>query len=166
VTISSATAGALISYTTNGTTPSATGGTASPVTVTVGAAETIEAIAYESGMSNSAVATAAYTLAAAVATPTFSPVAGAIPAGTTVTITSATAGALISYTTNGTTPSATGGTASPVTVTVGAAETINAIAYKSGMSNSAVATAAYTMAAAVATPTFSPWREQSRRARR
>jgi hypothetical protein len=156
VTITSATAGALISYTTNGTTPSATGGTASPVTVTVGAAETIEAIAYESGMSNSAVATAAYTMAAAVATPTFSPVAGAIPAGTTVTITSATAGALISYTTNGTTPSATGGAASPVTVTVGAAETIEAIAYESGMSNSAVATAAYTLAAAVATPTFSP----------
>ena len=149
MTITSATAGALISYTTNGTTPSATGGTASPVTVTVGAAETIQAIAYKSGMTNSAVATAAYTMAAAVATPTFSPVAGAIPAGTTVTITSATAGALISYTTNGTTPSATGGTASPVTVTVSAAETIEASAYKSGMSNSAVATAAYTLAANV-----------------
>jgi hypothetical protein len=114
--------------------------------VTVNAAETIEAIAYESGMTNSAVASAAYTIAPAVATPTFSPAAGAIPAGTQVTISSTTAGALISYATNGTTPSASGGTQSPVAVTVNAAETIEAIAYQSGMTNSAVATAAYTIA--------------------
>jgi hypothetical protein len=61
--IASTTPGALISYTTNGSTPAATGGTASPVTVTVNAAETINAIAYENGYSASAVAAAAYTIA-------------------------------------------------------------------------------------------------------
>jgi LysM repeat protein len=149
VTIASATTGALISYTTDGSTPSATNGVASPVTVTVSAAETINAIAYKSGMTNSAVASAPYTMAAAVATPTFNPPAGPVVAGTQVTIASAITGALISYTTDGSTPSATNGVASPVTVTVSAAETINAIAYKTGMAGSAVASATYAISTGV-----------------
>jgi hypothetical protein len=83
------------------------------------------------------------------ATPTFSPGASAVASGTVVTISSATAGSTIYYTTNGTNPttsssSGTAGSAS-ATVTVTAAETINAIAVASGYNNSADGSAAYTI---------------------
>ena len=81
-----------------------------------------------------------------VATPTFSPVAGAVEKNTTVTISCTTEGATIYYTTDGTAPttSSTSGTS----VTIDAAKTIKAIAVKEGMANSAIATAEYTIAGA------------------
>jgi hypothetical protein len=76
-----------------------------------------------------------------------------------VTIT-ATSGAYISYTTNGTTPSATGGALSPVNFTVTKSETVKAIAYKSGMTTSDVAQAVYDIPGSVWTsitlPSHSP----------
>jgi len=59
VTITDRTAGATIYYTTNGTTPT-TGSTLYSGAITVANSETIEAIAVESGYTNSAVASAAY----------------------------------------------------------------------------------------------------------
>jgi beta-glucanase (GH16 family) len=146
VTISDATAGATIYYTTNGTAPT----TASAVysgPIPVSATETIEAIATASGYTTSAVATAAYTInitLPAAATPTFNPAAGTYTSAQSVTISDATAGATIYYTTNGTTPT----TASSVysgPIPVSAIETIEAIAAAPGFSSSAVATAAYTI---------------------
>ncbi len=80
-----------------------------------------------------------------VATPTFSPVGGTYTSSQTVTITSSTSGASIRYTTDGSTPSETVGTiySSPVSITV--TTTLKAIAYKSGMTDSAVASATYTI---------------------
>lgn len=79
-----------------------------------------------------------------VETPTFSPAAGAVEAGTEVTISSATDGATIYYTTDGTTPSAANGT--PGTkVTVNEAMTIKAIAVKADCNDSEVAEATYTV---------------------
>ena len=62
VTISTATSGATIRYTTDGTTPSETVGTvySSPVNIT--ATSTLQAIAYETGYSNSTVASGVYTI--------------------------------------------------------------------------------------------------------
>ena len=77
-----------------------------------------------------------------VATPTFSPAAGEVKAGTTVTISCATSGATIHYTTDGSTPTASSTTGT--SVTVNATVTIKAIAVKDGMNDSEVATAAYT----------------------
>src|SRR5208283_5187974 len=87
------------------------------------------------------------TLTPTVVEPTFSPMPGTYTSAQNVTIASATSGATIRYTTNGTTPSETVGTVytsgTPVAVT--STETINAIAYKSGMRDSAVVPAAYTI---------------------
>ncbi|MHC6204150.1 chitobiase/beta-hexosaminidase C-terminal domain-containing protein [Breznakiellaceae bacterium SP9] len=86
---------------------------------------------------------------AAVATPTASSAAGAVTSGTAITLSTTTAGAAIYYTTNGTTPT-TAGTryTSPISITT--ATTIKAIAVKSGMANSSVLTAAYTIATSTA----------------
>lgn len=79
---------------------------------------------------------------AQVATPTFSPAAGTYTAVQNVTISCATSGATIYYTTDGTTPS-TSSTLYGSAITVDANMTIKAIAVKSEMANSAVATAEY-----------------------
>jgi hypothetical protein len=154
VAITDSTAGAVIYYTTNGTTPT-TSSTKYTSAVTVSATETLEAIAVVSGYTNSVVATAPYTIVKQSATPTFSPVAGTYTAAQTVAITDSTAGAVIYYTTNGTTPT-TSSTRYTSAITVSATETLEAIAVVSGYTNSAVATAAYTITKQAATPTFSP----------
>ena len=156
VTISDTTPGATIYYTTNGTTPT-TSSTAATGPINVSSSQTIEAIATASGYTASAVASATYTIGQPAATPTFSPVAGTYTSAQTVTISDATAGATIYYTTNGTTPTTTS-TLYTGPINVSSSETIEAIATASGYSNSAVATAAYTinLATQAATPTFSP----------
>jgi hypothetical protein len=155
VTISDGTSGATIYYTTNGTTPTTASATYSSA-ITVSATETVEAIATHSGYSNSAVGSAAYTINGAVATPGFSPAAGTYTSTQTVTITDATSGATIYYTTNGTTPTTASSTYTSA-ISVTATETLEAIAAKAGYSNSAVASAAYTISVTqVATPGFSP----------
>jgi LysM repeat protein len=144
VTISDATANSAIFYTTDGTTPT-TASAQFTAPIMVNSTETIEAIAAANGFSNSAVATATYsigTTAPPAATPTFSPVAGTYTSVQTVTISDATAGATIYYTTNGTTPT-TASTVFTAPIMVNSTETIEAIAAATGFSNSAVATANY-----------------------
>jgi len=80
-----------------------------------------------------------------VATPRFSPAAGAVTAGTEVAITCATADAAIHYTIDGTEPTAAS-TLYTAPIVVNEAMTIKAIAVKEGMTDSAVATAEYTIA--------------------
>ena len=74
------------------------------------ATTTLQAIAYKSGMTDSSVTSGAYTIQQPVAAPTFNPAAGTYTAAQSVTIGTATSGATIRYTTDGTTPSATVGT--------------------------------------------------------
>jgi hypothetical protein len=154
VTISDATTGTTIYYTTNGTTPT----TSSSVyggAVTVSATETLEAIAVETGYTNSAVATAAYIINPLLPAPTFSPAAGTYSTSQSVAISDATAGTTIYYTANGTTPT-TSSTKYSGPITVSATETLEAIAVETGYSNSGVTTAAYVIAPVLPTPTFSP----------
>jgi|GEM_PF-1338986 len=78
------------------------------------------------------------------AAPTFTPAPGTYAAAQSVTIASATSGATIKYTTDGSTPTA----ASPAytgPINVASTTTIKAIAIKSGMTDSAVSTGAYTI---------------------
>ena len=134
VTISSSTSGASIRYTTNGTTPSSTVGTVYSSAVSITANTTLQAIAYKSGLSNSAVASGNYTIQCAA--PTFSPAAGAYGSTQTVTISTTTSGASIRYTTDGTTPTSTVGTVYSSAVSISATATLQAIAYETGMTNS------------------------------
>ena len=156
VTISTTTGGATIMYTTNGTTPSSTVGTVYSSAVSISATSTLQAIAYESGYTTSAVASGVYTINGACATPTFNPAAGAYGPAQSVTISTTTGGATIMYTTNGTTPSSTVGTVYSSAVSISATSTLQAIAYETGYSTSAVASGVYTINGACATPTFSP----------
>ncbi|HUN56488.1 MAG TPA: chitobiase/beta-hexosaminidase C-terminal domain-containing protein [Candidatus Binataceae bacterium] len=156
ITISDTTAGAAIYFTSDRTTPTASS-THYTGPITVSSTETVSAIAIASGYTNSAVATATYTInIPMVATPTFSPVAGTYSSPQTVSISDTTAGASIYFTTDGTTPTASS-TLYSAPITVANTETVSAIAVVSGDTNSAVATATYTInIPTVATPTFSP----------
>ncbi len=155
VTISSATPGAAIFYTTNGSVPAgAFLGTPYTGPITVSSTETINAIATYSNDPFSPAISASYTLT--TATPTISPAAGTYTTIQTVTIADATAGATIYYTLDGSTPTKS---STPYTgpITVSATETVNAIAMATNFGNSAVATAAYTInLPTAAPPTLSP----------
>jgi LysM repeat protein len=154
VTISDATAGTTIYYTTNGATPT-TSSTVYSGPISVNATETLEAIAVETGYTNSPVATAAYTIAPVLPAPAFTPGAGTFTSAQSVTISDATAGTTIYYTTNGTTPT-TSSMEYSGPITVSATETLKAIAVEEGYTNSPVGSAVYTVVPVLPTPTFSP----------
>jgi|GEM_PF-6125679 len=146
VEIACATEGAAIYYTTDGTDPTAAS-TAYTAAIAVGETMTIKAIAVKEGMTDSEIASAAYTInipAEQVAAPTFTPAAGEYTAAQSVEIASATEGATIYYTTDGTDPTAAS-TAYTAAIAVGETMTIKAIAVKEGMTDSEIATAAYTI---------------------
>jgi hypothetical protein len=150
ITLTCATPGVSIYYTTDNSTPSMTHGTLYGETTNkpeINPPAILKAIAVKSDMADSPVLTASYTDSnSVVATPMASPGAGAVGAGTSITLTCATDGASIHYTTDGTTPTSAStlytDSSKPVITT---ATTIKAIAVKSGMDNSGVLTAAYTV---------------------
>jgi len=146
VTISDTTAGATIYYTTNGTTPTTSSSVyAGPISV--GASTKVQAIAAASGLANSSVGSAAYTITPTTATPVISMASGTYTGTQSVTITDSTAGSTIYYTTNGTTPT-TSSTVYSGGISVSATETLQAIAVASGFMPSSVATASYTITTA------------------
>lgn len=143
VVIETVTEGATIYYTTDGTEPTTSSSVySSPITVNV--AMTIKALAVKDGYPNSDVAIAAYTIAEPAATPTFSVAAGAYTSIQDVELTTATDGATIYYTTDGSEPT-TESKEYTAAIKVKESLTIKAIAAKDGMANSEVATAAYTI---------------------
>jgi N-acetylneuraminic acid mutarotase len=141
VTIDDVTSGATIYYLVNGNTPSSQ--YIAPIPVS--SSETIEAIAGAGGYANSNVASAAYVVQVVpAATPTFSAESGTYATAQTVTISDATPGATVYYTTDGTAPT-TASTMYVSPITVSASETVLAIAVASGFSNSAIESAVYTI---------------------
>ena len=143
VTISCATDGAEIYYTTDGTEPTAES-TEYTAAISITEAVTLKAIAVEDGMNDSAVSSASYTIKGTVATPEFSVASGVVNSGTTVTISCATDGAKIYYTTDGNDPTASS-TEYKAAISVTTAVTLKAIAVKDGMNGSAVASVSYTI---------------------
>lgn len=147
VTLNCNTTGATIYYTTNGDTPS------TPYTgpITVNENTTIKAYAVKNGYEDSYEATAVYTKTRSVLTPTLSPAGGTFTGSISVTI-SSEEGAAIYYTTNGETPTKD---STPYTgpITLSEPTSINAIAYKTGMTESGIATGVYNFN--LPAPTFS-----------
>jgi uncharacterized repeat protein (TIGR03803 family) len=169
VTITSSDSGASIAYTTDGSTPTESGGSVTHGTlysgpVSIGATSALKVMAFKSGFSDSPAITFSYTIQAA--TPSFNPPTSTFTnAPQLVTISSTTSGASIAYTTDGSTPTESGGSVTHGTlyagpVSINATTTLNAIAFKNGDSDSGVATANYTQITnapgAVSAPTFSP----------
>ena len=145
VAISSATAGATIRYTTDGSDPDATS-TQYANPVHLAATTTLKARAFKTGLTDSEVGSATFTVDALpgqVATPVFDPDGGTFLHSVGVAISSATPGATIRYTTDGSTPTSSQGTVYAGVFQLTASATVKAIAYKSGMTDSAVASAAF-----------------------
>src|SRR6266700_3894325 len=143
VSISDATSGATIYYTTDGSTPTSSSAVYTGA-LTFTQTTTLKAMAAASRMTNSGVASATYTIQQQVATPTFSLGGGTYTGSVTVSISDATSGATIYYTTNGSTPT----TSSAVytgALTFTQTTTLKAMAAASGMANSGVASATYTV---------------------
>ena len=148
VTIACATADATIYYTTNGATPT-TSSTKYTGAFTLTSNATVKAIAVKTGWNNSSVASASFTYTVeTVATPVIAPNGGEIEAGTTISISCATSGATIYYSTNGAEPT----TVYSAPFALNEAATVKAVAKKTGWNNSATAQASFTIKQEVVEP--------------
>jgi len=164
VTLSDAIKGATMYYTTNGAAPTASS-TKYTAPITASNGTTINAVAIASGYSLSPVAQAAYTISSTVPAPTFLPLPGTYIGTQQVVLADALNGAVIHYTTNGSTPTAA---STPYTkpIPVSASSTIKAIATATGFSASPLSTGPYVIQPFIAAPTFTPapqgyWATQS-----
>jgi len=154
VSMSTTTSGAIIYYTTDGTTTPTAASAQYSIPITVGSNITLKAVAIKTGMGNSTVASETYTILLPVTAPTFSPVAGTYNTPQTVIIASSTSGASIRYSTDGSTPSDVTGTAYTAPITISTNTPLKAVAYKTGMSNSTVTSDNYVINCA--TPILTP----------
>ena len=143
VMISDTTAGAIIYYTTDGSVPGTSSPVYGPAVHVDSGVVTINAMAQASGLGISSVSSATYTIQMPVtATPTFSPGAGTYSSTQSVTLSDTTSGAVIYYTTDGSTPTTSSAVFGP-SIVVNSNLTLKAIAVASGFAQSAVASAAY-----------------------
>jgi len=139
-------AGSIIYYTTDGSVPTSASNLYSGP-IQVAANETITAIAMATGYGSSAPVSAAYILnLPAAAAPVLSVSSGVFPSSQTVSITDATPGATIYYTTDGTVPTVAS-TVYGGPITVASSETLTATAIALGYSMSPPASAQYTIVA-------------------
>jgi hypothetical protein len=144
VSITDSTNGATIYYTTDGSTPT-TSSLQYSGPISVSTTETISAVGSATGFLTSSVAQQTFTLQTQTLMPTFSPVAGSYSAAQTVTISDATPGAKIYFTTDTTTPVPNAGTTQlySAPLSVGTTTTINAIATSGSLSNSPVSSSTF-----------------------
>ncbi len=150
VTISCATADVTIYYTIDGSDPTAASAEYSAAIGVAGngTSITIKALAVKAGMDDSTIASAAYTINySQVSTPTFSPAAGTFDSDQTVSISCSTAEVTIYYTTNGSDPTISSSEYSGAINVAGHGTnmTIKALAVKAGMTDSTIASGAYTI---------------------
>jgi alpha-tubulin suppressor-like RCC1 family protein len=149
------TTGATIRFTVDGSEPDARSALyVQPLNID--ASQTLKAKAFKSDWTASATASAAFTIdAGSTGTPVFSPPGGRYATRQTVTLATATPGALIHYSTDGSEPDeADPSVASGGTVVVNGSLILRARAYKSGLPASAVRSAAYHLTGAVSAGMF------------
>jgi hypothetical protein len=147
VTLAANEPGARILYTTDGSDPSEDNGTAYTSPVTVGSNLTLKAVSIMEGWADSPAGVATYRFitsgTAAVATPMVSSLGGTFLLAQTVSMACDTPGATIRYTIDGSTPSATVGAIYTAPLRVSQGVTLKAIAVKSGMTDSGVASVGF-----------------------
>lgn len=143
VGISCATQGASIKYTLDGSDPSASNGMEYSALLLITSTTLIKAVAIKSGISDSQIVSAEYTIIPQAAAPEFAPHAGTYASAQSVVLTTATAGADIRYTTDGTLPTSKTGTVYKKAFAVSSSMVIKAIAYKKNMADSRIVTADY-----------------------
>jgi len=138
--ITDSTPGAVIYYTTDGTTPGlASNVYSSPISIST--STTVQAMAIATGYQSSSVFSVSFVFPSA-GTPTFSVPSGTYTSVETVTISDTTPSATIYYTTNGTQPTTTS-TVYMGPIAVSSSQTIKAIATAIGYSISPVASVQY-----------------------
>jgi hypothetical protein len=158
VSLSCATSGATIRYTSDGSSPTSTS-TVYLGPIRVNTTTTLKARAFMGGMTDSDVASATYAISQLkVSTLTISPAGGTYSNIQSVTISCSTSGATIRYTVDGSEPSPLSSTYSTPILISGGTITFKAKAFRSDMTDSDTASATYTIntPSKVATPTFSP----------
>ncbi len=155
VTIITATTDAIIKYTTDGSAPSQSNGLIYSAPINIASSITLKAIAIKTGMADSDVSSASFVIQDSVSAPVFNPPAGSYASAQNVSIISATSGASIFYSTNGSTPTILSSQyTSPVSITSNT--TLKAIAVKTGMTASTVSSADYTIMQKISAPVFNP----------
>jgi alpha-tubulin suppressor-like RCC1 family protein len=158
VTVNTTSPGAELHYTTNGNEP-----TPSDLTVAVGGTVTLtqsltlKVIGWRTGWTQSATAVASYFLSqGTVAAPTFSPGPGSYASAQTVSISTGTAGAVIRYTRDGSTPDGTS-TVYSGPLSVSATTVLTARAFKYGWIGSSATSGTYTISStSAAAPVVTP----------
>jgi hypothetical protein len=153
VTLADATPGAIVYYTTDGSTPTLSSTQCySPCAIAVSQTETLQAIAVTGvqtpigyQMLASPVASAAYTITLPAATPYFSVAPGTYTSAQTVYLYDSTPGATIYYTTDGSTPTTSSTVYTGYPLYAGVSQTISAIAAGGGYTQSAVGALALTI---------------------
>ncbi len=151
VGVTTASTSATIRYTTDGSDPVESSTEVTGGTVTIDGTKTLKAKTWKSGQPASNIESATYTMQ--MPAPTFSPTPGTYNATVSVTISSSVSGSTIRYTLDGSEPTASSATYSAA-LSVDATTTIKARNFRSGWTDSSVATGTYTMQLPVVS--FSP----------
>jgi DNA-binding beta-propeller fold protein YncE len=156
VVLTTATPGATIRYTMDGSTPTAATGTLYAGAVPIAETLVLRAVAFRTGWTTSLVTTGQYVIGPAVTAPVFTPAPGSYAGPQDVVLSTLTAGASIRYTTDGSDPTETAGALYTSPVRLGTSLTLRAVAYLAGWTTSPVAVGDYTISTLVAAPVFSP----------
>ena len=132
VSLSCTTSGTAIRYTTNGTNPTRTNGTLYSSAFSVSSTSTVKALAYVpawEATSDSDISSSTYTITGYCASPSFSVGTGYYDNAQNVALSCTTGGAVIKYTTDGSTPTRSHGSSYSSPVAITKTSTLKAIAY-------------------------------------
>lgn len=151
--LSSATPGATIYYTTDGSEPT-TSSVKYESPLTVSSSQTIKAVAVFSDWQPSLVTVSNYTINGRVSKPTATPAAGTYTTAQTVELATATAGAVIHYTLDGADPTRES-TVYSGPIFVGVGQAIKAVAVKDNYLDSEISTFTFNITGKLPAPVFS-----------